>query len=238
MKEVDMVILSWAKNDALKEVTETGIRSCIEADPSVKFNFYVVESNPSVSYGVRTIHPNTEFGYHKFMNIGVKEGSAKYVCLCNNDLTYETGWATEIIKVMESQPYIQSASPWCPQTQGSNEEHKDKLYAGYTVRNEVAGWCIFQQRNIYDYIGELCEDVEFWYTNIKTCLTQINELPLTATQGEKDLVLMKLRQTLLDHHGGKEVVTVPEGISVFPRNLLFCRVNLLANLLSLMVHSL
>ena len=177
-KEVDMVILSWAKDDALKEITERGIRSCIESDPSVQFNFYVVESNPSVAYDVTTIHPETDFGYHKFMNIGVREGDAKYVCLCNNDLTYETGWATEIINVMESQPYIQSASPWCPQTQGSNEEHKDKLYAGYGVRNEVAGWCIFQQRSIYEHIGELCEDVEFWFSdNLYAEQIKLNKIP-------------------------------------------------------------
>lgn len=66
------------------------------------------------------------------------------------------------------------------------------------------------------------EDVGFWYKNIKTCLVQINGLSTTATQGEKDLVLMKLRQTLLDHKGGHETVTVPEGISVFPNNIAFC----------------
>ena len=48
---------------------------------------------------------------------------------------------------------------WCPQTKVVTR-HKDKLYAG-CVRNEVAGWCIFQQK--YTNIGELCEDVEFWF---------------------------------------------------------------------------
>lgn len=63
------------------------------------------------------------------------------------------------------------------------------------------------------------EDIGFWYKNIKTCLRQINELSPMATQGEQDLVLLKLRQTLLDH-GGKdgEYVTKPSGIAVFPYN--------------------
>lgn len=66
------------------------------------------------------------------------------------------------------------------------------------------------------------EDVGFWYTNIKTCVQQINELPPTATQGEKDLVLLKLRETLLDHgKQGHESITAPDGISAFPYNLAF-----------------
>jgi len=66
------------------------------------------------------------------------------------------------------------------------------------------------------------EDVGFWYNNLKTCVQQINELPPTATQGEKDLVLLKLRETLLDHgKQGHETITAPDGISVFPHNTLF-----------------
>lgn len=66
------------------------------------------------------------------------------------------------------------------------------------------------------------EDVGFWYKNIKTCVQQINDLSPTATQGEQDLVLLKLRQTLLDHSGkGGEHVTVPPGICVFPHNTMF-----------------
>jgi hypothetical protein len=66
------------------------------------------------------------------------------------------------------------------------------------------------------------EDVKFWHINIKACLTQINELPPDAKQGEKDLVLMKLRQTLLDHKGGQETVTEPTGISIYPYNVGMC----------------
>ncbi len=66
------------------------------------------------------------------------------------------------------------------------------------------------------------EDVGFWYQNVKSCLDQINSLPDGAQQGEKDLVLMKLRQSLLDHKGGHEAVTVPTGIGVFPNNANYC----------------
>lgn len=193
MKNVDVVIISWAKNDELKKVTKNGLDTLFDsASGDVAFHAYVVESNPDVNYDeynqykwmhtCRTIHPEDKtFGYHKYLNIGVKEGESEYVVLCNSDLTYEKDWASNIIKEMEKDPSILSASPWCPQTQGNNINVKDKVFKGYRVRGELAGWCIFQQRSIYDLIGKLDEDITFWYSdniyadeleskNIKHCL--------------------------------------------------------------------
>ena len=179
--EVDMVILSWAKNDELKTVTEDGIRTCIISDPDVKFNFYIVETNSDVAYdfpNTQTIYPSSNFGYHKFMNIGVREGKSKYVCICNNDLTYEKGWASSIIQLMEDNPQVKSASPWCPQTQGDNKDHIGRVYQGHRVRGELAGWCIFQQRDVYDTIGQLHEGVDFWFSdNIYSDQLRINNIP-------------------------------------------------------------
>ena len=179
--EVDVVILSWAKNDELKTVTEDGIRTCIISESNIKFNFYIVETNSEVAYdfpNTQTIYPSSDFSYHKFMNIGIREGNAKYVCICNNDLTYEKGWASNIIEIMESNPHVKSASPWCPQTQGDNKGHIGKIYQGHRVRGELAGWCIFQQRDIYETIGQLNEGVDFWFSdNIYADQLQINNIP-------------------------------------------------------------
>lgn len=175
MKNVDVVIISWAKNEELLQVTRNGLDSLFKSEPNddVTFHAYIVESNPDVNYDeynrtyrrhtCTTIHPNQEFGYHKFLNIGRRAGNSPYVVLCNSDLTYENGWSSEIIRVMEFFPDILSASPWCPQTQGSNQEHIGKIYEGHRVRGELAGWCIFQQRKIYEQIGELDERFKFWY---------------------------------------------------------------------------
>jgi GT2 family glycosyltransferase len=175
MKHVDVIIISWARNEELLGVTRQGLDSLFGSEPNgdVTFHAYIVESNPDVNYDefnksyrrhtTKTIHPETEFGYHKYLNIGRREGNSPYVVLCNSDLTYENGWATAIISAMEHFPRFLSASPWCPQTQGSNENHLQNIYEGYRVRGELAGWCIFQQRKIYDIIRELDEKFTFWY---------------------------------------------------------------------------
>jgi len=175
MTNVDVVIVSWAKNDNLHKVTKTGINSLFNSESDIKFHVYVVESNPLVIYDeynnndkghtCQTIHPEDKsFGYHKYLNLGRKQGDSKYVVLCNNDLTYESGWASKIVQQMEDKPFILSASPWCPQTQGDNSRYEDKqVFYGHTVRGELAGWCIFQKREIYETIGDLDEEFTCWY---------------------------------------------------------------------------
>jgi GT2 family glycosyltransferase len=186
MKQVDVVIISWAKDEDLHKVTKTGLDTLFASESgNIQFHAYIVETNPEINYDeynkperrhtTTTIHPTVPFGYHRYLNIGVKAGKSPYVVLCNSDLTYEKGWASGIIAVMEAYPHIMSASPWCPQTQKSNQSHIGKIYEGWTVRGEIAGWCIFQQRSIYEKIGDLDENFEFWYCdNDYSCTLQLN----------------------------------------------------------------
>jgi GT2 family glycosyltransferase len=206
MKEVDVVLISWAKDEKLRSVTEDAINSLFDDRENVKYNIYVVESNKDVHYDkfnwqstpsfpeVFTIHPDVPFGYHRYLNIGRRAGKSKYVALCNNDLTFEKGWASEMIRVMEMHPQMKSASPWCPQTQGDNKPHLGKAHVGYTVRKELAGWCIFQQRDIYDTYpnGELDEQFEFWFCD--------NDYGMTLQKaGIKHLLVPS---SVVNHHDG------------------------------------
>jgi GT2 family glycosyltransferase len=190
MKHVDVVIISWARNNELEQVTKTGLDSLFGSEPNedVTFHAYVVESNHDVNYDeynktyrrhtTTTIHPEEKFGYHKYLNIGRRAGNSPYVVLCNSDLTYENGWSSYIIKVMESYPKFLSASPWCPQTQGTNQASLNNIFEGYRVRGELAGWCIFQQRKIYDQLIELDERFSFWYCdNDYSMELQKNKIP-------------------------------------------------------------
>ena len=168
--EVDVCIISYAKTPELQSVTKRGIDTLLlsEDERQIKFNVFVVESNRDVNYNeygsVTTIHPDIDFGYHKYLNIAVREGNAPYVVLCNNDLSYNKGWATEIIKQMEINPEILSASPFCPGVNDLLLNSNDVVY-GTTIRKELAGWCFFVQRKIFETIGEFDEQFTFWYAD-------------------------------------------------------------------------
>ena len=176
MKHIDVVIISWARNEELVQVTKDGINSLVENDEGVTYHIYVVESNKDIKYEdmgeyqrkwmhtIETVYTDEPFGYNKYLNIGRRLGNSPYVALCNSDLTYEKNWATNIINEMERHNAL-SASPWCPQTQGPNTPHLHNVYVGYRVRGELAGWCIIQKRKIYEQIEDLNEGVSFWYSD-------------------------------------------------------------------------
>lgn len=64
------------------------------------------------------------------------------------------------------------------------------------------------------------EDVGFWYDNMRASLMELKDVKPDATQLEKSNVLIKLRETLLDH-GRSTSITAPESISIFPYNVLY-----------------
>ena len=172
---IDIVIPSWSKNNELFNITKKCLDSLFKSEKNISFHVYIIETNKDIEWNdhylsleesnhtITTLRPKLPFGYHKCLNQGRLAGKSTYVVLCNNDLTFEKGWASKIIWVMNSHPYIMSASPWNPQTQGSNKELENNFILGRRVQRELAGWCIFQQRKIYDQIGDLDETFTHWY---------------------------------------------------------------------------
>ncbi len=55
-------------------------------------------------------------------------------------------------------------------------------------------------------------DIGFWYENIKSSFDELNKITNDSPQLERTNVLMKLRETLLDH----DIVTEPDGIELYP----------------------
>jgi len=167
--EIDIVILSYAQSEKLKCITETCISSLLASEDSrkIKFNVVVVESAkvlaPFQYQHTMTLYPEGEIGYNKFLNTGIEFTDSKYICLCNNDLTFHRGWASEMLKAFNKYYDLSSASPVC-------SKHHPKLgfqlnsgdYCGYRCRYEVAGWCLFLKRDVFRIIGKLDENYKFW----------------------------------------------------------------------------
>jgi GT2 family glycosyltransferase len=172
--QVDIIIISFAKDNALREVTERCIRSLISSEKNIIFNIILIESNKYEKYSalssiknLKIVYPTVEFGYNRYLNIGLKLTSNEYVCLCNNDLIFSPGWASTIIKEMQKDPELLSVSPYStnPHRTRFNLKNEDKIEYGYNIRRYLAGWCIFQRRKIYERIGYFDERFIFWYAD-------------------------------------------------------------------------
>ena len=169
---VDIIILSNAKNENLRSVTEQSISTLLDSENSEKllFNIIVLESNSRTTEyqfpNTQTIYPKQPFGYNKFMNMGLRLTSNEYVCLCNNDLIFHTNWASELLKAFQADSNLQSASPICSKLNQPLYPKKDSgFFYGYNIGNEVSGWCIFLKRSLLDQIGYLDERFKFWFSD-------------------------------------------------------------------------
>jgi len=166
--QIDIIILSFAKDEHLKNLTIQTIDTLLKSeDPdAIKFNVVVVESNkemqPYQFENSTTIYPAEKFGFHKYLNIGIRQTNSPYVCLCNNDLIFHKGWATEILKAMDGDPAMLSAVPYDPNFHKREgfDENGPPLEGYFGV---LIGWCIFVKREIFKTIGPLDEHFVFWY---------------------------------------------------------------------------
>ncbi len=64
-------------------------------------------------------------------------------------------------------------------------------------------------------------DIGYWYQNMTETYDELENLPEDATSLEKTNVLMKLRETLTDETDSGVSVTIPNGISIYPRNVAY-----------------
>ena len=154
---VDVIIVSFAKDDKFKAMTEKAIKTALLDE----VNVIVVEQNKAVRYDVMTLHYDFPFNYNKCLNFGLDSCHGEYVILCNNDLVFSENWATNLITVLEMG--FDTVCPYCPNAH-RNREKGDHLYEGFEMGVEFVGWCIAAKRDLIDEIG-LNEEIEFWYSD-------------------------------------------------------------------------
>lgn len=76
------------------------------------------------------------------------------------------------------------------------------------------------------------DDIGYWHDNLKTSLEELRALPPDASPLEKSNMLIKLRETILDHDSEGENVTAPSGISAYPHVKLFAGLCVLFTLMA------
>ncbi|GAB3927680.1 glycosyltransferase family 2 protein [Mucilaginibacter myungsuensis] len=172
---IDIIILSYAKTEQLKQMTQDGINSLFASEDKgeIKFNVVVIESEKKLGNyqypGTKTIYPDVSFGYNKYLNIGIRATNSRYVCLSNNDLIYHPGWATAMLKAFAEHPQLASANPY-----SENFDYDERIKTGPDVawrhktmamNGVLTGWCIFVKRDTLQKIGELDEQFTFWYAD-------------------------------------------------------------------------
>ena len=174
----DLVLLSWNHLD------ET--RPCLESlfeTTTVPLRLFIVDngSEPPVREFLRGVKPRgavqevvllqneTNEGFPRGMNRGIRASTAPFVCLLNNDLRFTRGWLEELIAVMRANPDVGIVNPESntfgarPPAGVGLEEYARGLRARRGAFTEVGmciGFCLLIRYQLIERIGGLSEEVE------------------------------------------------------------------------------
>ena len=173
--KLSAIILALTTTKELYNMTNDCINSLIESEKDLDIEIIVVESNKSYLNSeyiypdfVKVIIPDTDFNFHKFLNIGIKSSKGEYIALCNNDLIFYKDWFYKIMQVKKQNPTIKSFSP----SNKINDCTITKSFElGYKVRTHVMGWCLVADRTLFSKIGFLDETFDFSFADNDYAMT-------------------------------------------------------------------
>ena len=166
---IDVVMLTKSGDDF--SICERTIRSLHDSEQDYKFNIILIDSgNPGkYRYAVdKHIVLDEQFNYNKFLNIGFKHTSADWVLISNDDVGYEIGWLSEIMKVYNERPDIESFSPKDPMLYmiyfpWNFIGTKSIYHENYRVSEALMGWSILVRKTALDKITPFDENFDMYY---------------------------------------------------------------------------
>lgn len=167
--KLSVVILALTTNEDLYKITTQCIASLLESEPNIAPEIIIVESNKNYlstefrfDNSVHVIIPESDFNFHRFLNIGINAATGDYIALCNNDLIFHPNWFSEILEVASKNPSIKSFSPH--DTDVPLLRNKE-FEIGFTVQHHIKGWCFVVKREIIKKRNFLDESFSFYYAD-------------------------------------------------------------------------
>lgn len=162
MKNIDVIFLSFSKNEELYSMTKNAICSLIENNQGYNFNICVVQTCDN-KFGdkfyfdddtLHVVHPNSDFHYNDFLRIGYQQmpHTSDLIMICNDDIYFQERSITELIKGLK---FFTICSPKNPSSRFNGDlqsKHKSGYIKGYTTSEHISGWCHLIKKNIFNQI--------------------------------------------------------------------------------------
>ena len=166
----DIVIPVWNQLEYTKECLDSLFKST-----SFPFRLIIVDNASDTQTAqylddvkkrspeqVSLIRNNENMGFVKAVNQGIKQSTAAYVCLLNNDTQVASGWLREMVKIAEAKDDIGIVNPnsntlgWKLKKSQSLETTAQELksYSGEYFRLPWAcGFCMLIKRKVIQEVG-------------------------------------------------------------------------------------
>ncbi len=223
----DLILLSWNHLEETQPCLESLLACTVmpcrlfvvdngsEAD--VRAFLAMVKPRGAIKEVV-VLQNETNEGFPRGMNRGIRASSAPYVCLLNNDLRFTRGWLAEMMHVAAANPSIGVINPRSstfgnyPPAGTSLQAYADGLRVQHGFFTEVGmciGFCMLIKREVLEKIGGLNEEVErIFFEDEDFCMR--------AQQAGYQCVVVAASYVYHAEH--KTVQKMPEREALFARN--------------------
>lgn len=186
---VDVIILSKASDRITQRMTQAAIDSCFYGSNGLPVNIVVIENGLNYQYQrATTIFKRDKFNYNGFANSGVALGSAEWIMVANNDLTFHDGWLHHLIAAKHD--VVSPHEPNDPRQQDITENT-----TGDVIGKHFSGWCFMIKRKLWEDIGEFDTDVSFWFSD-DAVVEQVKAKGVMPMIVKESLVTHNASQTL------------------------------------------
>lgn len=172
---VDVVMLAFTGSRDIFEMNKRAIDSLRAGDPGIRFNVWLLETNPGFpalgwEYDAATqvVYPQQKFNFNRFNNIGLGLGSADWVVFSNNDVVFHPGWCTAMLAAHALQPRLRCLCPVDPASQHTPEGTfgpSEAYRVGHHVRVTFTGWCFMVQRSVFAETGPFDERFDYYFAD-------------------------------------------------------------------------
>lgn len=111
---------------------------------------------------ITLLNNETNLGFVKATNQGIRVSTAPYICLLNNDTEVTAGWLSEMVKVAESSEDIgivnpnsntMGAKPRLGQSKDALAKELSSYTGGYSELAWATGFCMLIKRQLIEKIG-------------------------------------------------------------------------------------
>lgn len=152
---VDVIILSKVAKYRDNAMTQKAIDSCVQGSNGLPVNIIVMEGGIGQYRNATTIPKRGKFNYNQYANEGAALGSADWIMIANNDLTFTDGWLHNLIAA--GHPIVSPHEP----NDGRQADITENTEGDVTGKH-LSGWCFMISRKLWQEIGGFDTDVDFW----------------------------------------------------------------------------
>lgn len=192
---VDVIILSKVAKYRDTVMTQKAIDSCIQGSNGLPVNIIVMEGGIGQYRNATTIPKRGKFNYNQYANEGAALGSADWIMIANNDLTFTDGWLHNLIAA--GHPIVSPHEP-----NDARQADITENTEGDVTGKHLSGWCFMITRKLWQEIGGFDTDVDFWCSD-DVVIEQVKAAGVLP---------MIVKESVVIHAGSQTLLQQPEAV--------------------------